>query len=107
MKEFEEWNKENQEQSKKDDKDKTDEEKKQEEDKKKTILMKLSELMNTHVMPYYYAKLGIITACIENKENKYIIKQEDNKWSTYNTSTGRLTVIEDNTILMYHLLKFL
>ena len=107
MKEFEEWNKENQEQSKKDDKDKTDEEKRQEEDKKKTILMKLSELMNTHVMPYYYAKLGIITACIENKENKYIIKQEDNKWSTYNTSTGRLTVIEDNTILMYHLLKFL
>lgn len=107
MKEFEEWNKENQEQSKKDDKDKTDEEKQQEEDKKKTILMKLSELMNTHVMPYYYAKLGIITACIENKENKYIIKQEDNKWSTYNTSTGRLTVIEDNTILMYHLLKFI
>lgn len=107
MKEYEEWDKENQEQSKKDDKDKTDEEKKQEEDKKKTILMKLSELMNTHVMPYYYAKLGIITACIENKENKYIIKQEDNKWSTYNTSTGRLTVIEDNTILMYHLLKFL
>ena len=107
MKEFEEWNKENSEQSKKDDKDKTDEEKKQEEDKKKTILMKLSELMNTHVMPYYYAKLAIITACIENKENKYIIKQEDNKWSTYNTSTGRLTVIEDNTILMYHLLKFL
>lgn len=107
MKEYEEWNKENSEQSKKDDKDKTDEEKKQEEDKKKTILMKLSELMNTHVMPYYYAKLAIITACIENKENKYIIKQEDNKWSTYNTSTGRLTVIEDNTILMYHLLKFL
>lgn len=107
MKEYEEWDKENKEQSKKDDKDKTDEEKKQEEDKKKTILMKLSELMNTHVMPYYYAKLAIITACIENKENKYIIKQEDNKWSTYNTSTGRLTVIEDNTILMYHLLKFL
>ena len=107
MKEYEEWNKENSEQSKKDDKDKTDDEKKQEADKKKTILMKLSELMNTHVMPYYYAKLAIITACIENKENKYIIKQEDNKWSTYNTSTGRLTVIEDNTILMYHLLKFL
>ena len=107
MKEYEEWDKENSEQSKKDDKDKTDEEKKQEEYKKKTILMKLSELMNTHVMPYYYAKLAIITACIENKENKYIIKQEDNKWSTYNTSTGRLTVIEDNTILMYHLLKFL
>ena len=107
MKEYEEWDKENKEQSKKDDKDKTDEEKKQEEDKKKTILMKLTELMNTHVMPYYYAKLAIITACIENKENKYIIKQEDNKWSTYNTSTGRLTVIEDNTILMYHLLKFL
>lgn len=105
MKEYEEWNKENSEQSNKE--DKTDEEKKQEEDKKKTILMKLSELMNTHVMPYYYAKLAIITACIENKENKYIIKQEDNKWSTYNTSTGRLTVIEDNTILMYHLLKFL
>lgn len=105
MKEYEEWNKENKEQSNKE--DKTDEEKKQEEDKKKTILMKLSELMNTHVMPYYYAKLAIITACIENKENKYIIKQEDNKWSTYNTSTGRLTVIEDNTILMYHLLKFL
>ena len=107
MKEYEEWDKENKEQSKKDDKDKTDEEKKQEEDKKKTILMKLTELMNTHVMPYYYSKLAIITACIENKENKYIIKQEDNKWSTYNTSTGRLTVIEDNTILMYHLLKFL
>ena len=107
MKEYEEWDKENKEQSKKDDKDKTDEEKKQEEDKKKTILMKLTELMNTIVMPYYYAKLAIITACIENKENKYIIKQEDNKWSTYNTSTGRLTVIEDNTILMYHLLKFL
>ena len=107
MKEYEEWDKENKEQSKKDDKDKTDEEKKQEEDKKKTILMKLTELMNTHVMPYYYTKLAIITACIENKENKYIIKQEDNKWSTYNTSTGRLTVIEDNTILMYHLLKFL
>ena len=107
MKEYEEWDKENKEQSKKDDNDKTDEEKKQEEDKKKTILMKLTELMNTIVMPYYYAKLAIITACIENKENKYIIKQEDNKWSTYNTSTGRLTVIEDNTILMYHLLKFL
>lgn len=102
-KEYDEWKKYNDAQQQK--KEKTDEEKKEEEDRKKTISMKLIELMNTHVIPYYYCKIAIIVACFENLEGKYIIKQENNKWSTYNSSTGRLTIIEDNAILMERILE--
>lgn len=102
-KEYDEWKKYNDAQQQK--KEKTDEEKKEEEDRKKTISMKLTELMNTHVIPYYYCKMAIVVACFENLEGKYIIKQENNKWSTYNSSTGRLTIIEDNAILMERILE--
>ena len=102
-KEYDEWKKYNDAQQQK--KEKTDDEKKEEEDRKKTISMKLSELMNTHVIPYYYCKMAIIVACFENVEGKYIIKQENNKWSTYNSGSGRLTIIEDNAILMERILE--
>lgn len=102
-KEYDEWKKYNDAQQQK--KEKTDDEKKEEEDRKKTISMKLSELMNTHVIPYYYCKMAIIVACFENLEGKYIIKQENNKWSTYNSGSGRLTIIEDNAILMERILE--
>lgn len=102
-KEYDEWKKYNDAQQQK--KEKTDEEKKEEEDRKKTISMKLSELMNTHVIPYYYCKMAIIVACFENIEGKYIIRQENNKWSTYNSGSGRLTIIEDNAILMERILE--
>ncbi len=102
-KEYDEWKKYNDAQQQK--KEKTDEEKKEEEDRKKTISMKLSELMNTHVIPYYYCKMAIIVGCFENIEGKYIIKQENNKWSTYNSGSGRLTIIEDNAILMERILE--
>ena len=102
-KEYDEWKKYNDAQQKK--KEKTDEEKKEEENRKKTISMKLTELMNTHVIPYYYCKLAIVVACFENLEGKYIIKQENNKWSTYNSGSGRLTIIEDNAILMERILE--
>lgn len=102
-KEYDEWKKYNDAQQQK--KEKTDDEKKEEENRKKTISMKLSELMNTHVIPYYYCKMAIIVACFENVEGKYIIKQENNKWSTYNSGSGRLTIIEDNAILMEHILE--
>ena len=102
-KEYDEWKKYNDAQKQK--KDKTDDEKKEEENRKKTISMKLSELMNTHVIPYYYCKMAIIVACFENVEGKYIIKQENNKWSTYNSGSGRLTIIEDNAILMERILE--
>ena len=87
------------------DKEKTDEQKKADEDKKKTILMKFAELMNTHLIPYYYCKLSFIVASVENLEGKYIIKQENNLWNTLNSSTGRVTIIEDNAILIKRLLK--
>ena len=102
-KEYDEWKKYNDAQQQK--KEKTDDEKKEEEDRKKTISMKLSELMNTHVIPYYYCKMAIIVGCFENIEGKYIIKQENNKWSTYNSGSGRLTIIEDNAILMERILE--
>lgn len=102
-KEYDEWKKYNDAQQQK--KEKTDEEKKEEEDRKKTISMKLTELMNTHVIPYYYCKMAIIVGCFENIEGKYIIKQENNKWSTYNSGSGRLTIIEDNAILMERILE--
>ena len=102
-KEYDEWKKYNDAQQQK--KEKTDDEKKEEENRKKTISMKLSELMNTHVIPYYYCKMAIIVACFENVEGKYIIKQENNKWSTYNSGSGRLTIIEDNAILMERILE--
>ena len=102
-KEYDEWKKYNDAQQQK--KEKTDDEKKEEENRKKTISMKLSELMNTHVIPYYYCKMAIIVACFENLEGKYIIKQENNKWSTYNSGSGRLTIIEDNAILMERILE--
>ena len=102
-KEYDEWKKYNDAQQQK--KEKTDDEKKEEENRKKTISMKLSELMNTHVIPYYYCKMAIIVACFENIEGKYIIKQENNKWSTYNSGSGRLTIIEDNAILMERILE--
>lgn len=102
-KEYDEWKKYNDAQQQK--KEKTDDEKKEEEDRKKTISMKLSELMNTHVIPYYYCKMAIVVACFENIEGKYIIKQENNKWSTYNAGSGRLTIIEDNAILMERILE--
>ncbi len=88
-----------------DDKEKTDEQKKADDDKKKTILMKFAELMNTHLIPYYYCKLSFIVASVENLEGKYIIKQENNLWNTLNSSTGRVTIIEDNAILIKRLLK--
>ena len=87
------------------DKEKTDEQKKADDDKKKTILMKFAELMNTHLIPYYYCKLSFIVASVENLEGKYIIKQENNLWNTLNSSTGRVTIIEDNAILIKRLLK--
>ena len=102
-KEYDEWKKYNDAQQQK--KEKTDDEKKEEENRKKTISMKLAELMNTHVIPYYYCKMAIIVACFENLEGKYIIKQENNKWSTYNSGSGRLTIIEDNAILMERILE--
>ena len=102
-KEYDEWKKYNDAQQQK--KEKTDDEKKEEEDRKKTISAKLTELMNTHVIPYYYCKMAIIIACFENLEGKYIIKQENNKWSTYNSGSGRLTIIEDNAILMERILE--
>ena len=102
-KEYDEWKKYNDAQQQK--KEKTDNEKKEEENRKKTISMKLAELMNTHVIPYYYCKMAIIVACFENIEGKYIIKQENNKWSTYNSGSGRLTIIEDNAILMERILE--
>lgn len=102
-KEYDEWKKYNDAQQQK--KEKTDDEKKEEENRKKTISMKLSELMNTHVIPYYYCKMAIIVGCFENIEGKYIIKQENNKWSTYNSGSGRLTIIEDNAILMERILE--
>ena len=102
-KEYDEWKKYNDAQQQK--KDKTDDEKKEEENRKKTISMKLAELMNTHVIPYYYCKMAIIAACFDNIEGKYIIKQENNKWSTYNSGSGRLTIIEDNAILMERILE--
>ena len=106
-KEYDEWKKNGGGSNNKDDKDKTDEQKKQEEDSKKTILKKLSELMNLHVIPYYYCKLSFVVACVENIEGKYIIKQEENKWSTMNSSTGRVTIIEDNAILIKKLLDYI
>ena len=106
-KEYDEWKKNGGGSNNKDDKDKTDEQKKQEEDSKKTILKKLSELMNLHVIPYYYCKLSFVVACVENIEGKYIIKQEENKWSTMNSSTGRVTIIEDNAILIKKLLNYI
>ena len=102
-KEYDEWKKYNDAQQQK--KEKTDNEKKEEENRKKTISMKLAELMNTYVIPYYYCKMAIIVACFENIEGKYIIKQENNKWSTYNSGSGRLTIIEDNAILMERILE--
>ena len=102
-KEYDEWKKYNDAQQQK--KEKTEDEKKEEENRKKTISMKLSELMNTHVIPYYYCKMAIVIACFENIEGKYIIKQENNKWSTYNSGSGRLTIIEDNAILMERILE--
>ena len=102
-KEYDEWKKYNDAQQQK--KEKTDDEKKEEEDRKKTISAKLTELMNTHVIPYYYCKMAIVIACFENLEGKYIIKQENNKWSTYNSGSGRLTIIEDNAILMERILE--
>ena len=104
-KEYDEYKKNGGGGSGKDDKEKTDEQKKADDDKKKTILMKFAELMNTHLIPYYYCKLSFIVASVENLEGKYIIKQENNLWNTLNSSTGRVTIIEDNAILIKRLLK--
>lgn len=104
-KEYDEYKKNGGGESGKDDKEKTDEQKKADDDKKKTILMKFAELMNTHLIPYYYCKLSFIVASVENLEGKYIIKQENNLWNTLNSSTGRVTIIEDNAILIKRLLK--
>ena len=103
-KEYDEYKKNGGGESGKDDKEKTDEQKKADDDKKKTILMKFAELMNTHLIPYYYCKLSFIVASVENLEGKYIIKQENNLWNTLNSSTGRVTIIEDNAILIKRLL---
>lgn len=81
------------------------EQNKEDENAKNTILIKFSELLNNYVVPYYYSKLCIIVACVENIDNKYIIRQENNKWSTLNTSTGNLTIIEDNAILAQRMLE--
>ena len=104
-KEYDEYKKNGGGASGKDDKEKTDEQKKADDDKKKTILMKFAELMNTHLIPYYYCKLSFIVASVENLEGKYIIKQENNLWNTLNSSSGRVTIIEDNAILIKRLLK--
>lgn len=104
-KEYDEYKKNGGGESGKDDKEKTDEQKKADDDKKKTILMKFAELMNTHLIPYYYCKLSFIVASVENLEGKYIIKQENNLWNTLNSSSGRVTIIEDNAILIKRLLK--
>lgn len=104
-KEYDEYKKNGGGEGGKDDKEKTDEQKKADDDKKKTILMKFAELMNTHLIPYYYCKLSFIVASVENLEGKYIIKQENNLWNTLNSSTGRVTIIEDNAILIKRLLK--
>lgn len=106
VKEFNEWNNKAS-NNKKDEKDKTEEEKKNEENEKKTILMKFSELMNTHIIPYYYCKLCIIDACFENLDNKYIIRQENNKWSTFNTSNQKRSIITDNAILANNILDYI
>ena len=106
VKEFNEWNNKTS-NNKKDEKDKTEEEKKNEENEKKTILMKFAELINTHIIPYYYCKLCIIDSCIENIENKYIIRQENNKWSTFNTSNQKRSIITDNAILANNILDYI
>jgi hypothetical protein len=111
-KEYDEWannkskNKDNKEgQEGQENTEQNSEQNKEDENAKNTILMKFSELLNNYVVPYYYSKLSIIVACVENIDNKYIIRQENNKWSTLNTSTGNLTIIEDNAILAQRMLE--
>lgn len=106
-KEYDEWanNKSKNKDNKEEQEGQENTEQKEDENAKNTILMKFSELLNNYVVPYYYSKLGIIVACVENIDNKYIIRQENNKWSTLNTSTGNLTIIEDNAILAQRMLE--
>lgn len=110
-KEYDEWannkskNKDNKENKEGQEGQENTEQNKEDENAKNTILMKFSELLNNYVVPYYYSKLCIIVACVENIDNKYIIRQENNKWSTLNTSTGNLTIIEDNAILAQRMLE--
>jgi hypothetical protein len=76
-KEYDEWannkskNKDNKEgQEGQENTEQNSEQNKEDENAKNTILMKFSELLNNSVVPYYYSKLSIIVACVENIDNK-------------------------------------
>ncbi len=73
--------------------------------KRNEILTKLNTLMSDEVFKYYYYKVSNVISCVTNKENMFLVKKEENGWNTFNTSSGNLTVIEDNRNLMLKLLK--
>lgn len=74
-------------------------------DKRQEILDKLNNLMYNDVLKYYYYKISNIVSCFTNKDNMFVVKQDENGWNTFNTSSGNLTVLEDNRNLMVKLLN--
>lgn len=67
-----------------------------EDNERKELLKKFNELMYSHVIPYYCYKLSNVVYSFEHKDGLYILDYADDKWSTNNTSNGKITYIEDN-----------
>lgn len=67
---------------------------------KTDILKKFDDLMYNHVIPYYCYKISNIVYSFENKDELFILKYNEGKWSTNNTLNGKLTIIEDNCKLI-------
>lgn len=74
---------------------------------KQKIKMQFITLLSETILPYYFYKMSNITYSFENKNNLYIITKTNNGWNTLNTSSGNLTFIEDNKILMLNFLKYI
>jgi hypothetical protein len=74
--------------------------------KRKEFLQKFDDLMYSEILPYYFYKLSVIVDSFENNENMYLLKETDDGWSTFNTSSGSKTIVEDNSILMNDIVKY-
>ena len=79
---------------------------KEPEDKRNILLNKFNDLMYSKVLPYYFYKISKIDNAFNGAYKMYIIEKTDEGWSTMNTTSGKLTVMEDTKILMENALKY-